>query len=130
MKNIFILITLMLASLFLFAQAGESDKVLMKPALLVIDVKKQFLPVMSKEDQDKTLEMMKWSIWLFRQYGLPVIRIYHTSEKWGPKPGESGFEFHDSLKIEQSDPKVIKTYASSFNMNELNNLLKEICVSC
>jgi nicotinamidase-related amidase len=125
MKKISILFVLMLASLLLFSQAGESEKVLMKPALLVIDVQKQFLPMMSSEDQDRALEMMNWSIWLFRQYGLPVIRVYHTSEKWGPKPGEPGFEFHDSLKIEQSDPKVIKTYASSFNKTELNNLLKE-----
>ena len=52
-KN-FILFTLMLASLFLFAQAGESDKVLMKPALLVIDVQKQFLPMRSMNLSDSS----------------------------------------------------------------------------
>lgn len=97
----------------------------MKPALLVIDVQKKFVPLMSAEDRERALEMMKWSIWIFRQYGLPVIRIYHTSDEWGPKPGSPEFEFHDSLKIEPADPKVIKTYASGFNKTELNNLLKE-----
>ncbi len=125
MKKIVTLVALLFAVHFGFAQEGEPEKVLMKPALLVIDVQKQFLPMMSKEDQEKALEMMNWSIWLFRQYGLPVIRVYHTSDKWGPKPDSPGFEFHDSLKIEQSDPKVIKTYASGFNKTELNKLLKE-----
>lgn len=125
MKKIFNLLALLLAFQGVSAQADEPEKVLMKPALLVIDVQKQYLPLMSKEDQDRALEMMNWSVWLFRQYGLPVIRIYNTSEKWGPKAGEPGFEFHDSLKIEQSDPKVIKTYASAFNKTALNNLLKE-----
>jgi nicotinamidase-related amidase len=125
MKKIFALLALMLAIQCGYTQSDEPEKVLMKPALLVIDVQKQFLPLMSREDQDKAIEMMNWSIWLFRQYGLPVIRVYHTSEKWGPKPDSPGFEFHDSLKIEQSDPKVVKTYASSFTKTELNNLLKE-----
>jgi nicotinamidase-related amidase len=125
MKKIFTLLALLLAFQCVYAQSVKADKVLMKPALLVIDVQKQFLPMMSKEDQDKALEMMNWSIWLFRQYGFPVIRVYHTSEELGPKPGEPGFEFHDSIKVEKSDPKVIKTYGSAFNKTELNNLLKE-----
>jgi nicotinamidase-related amidase len=125
MKKTIILFALLLTFQCVYAQSGEQEKVLMKPALLVIDVQKQFMPLMSKEDQDRALEMMNWSIWLFRQYGLPVIRVYHTSEKWGPKVDSPGFEFHDSLKIEQSDPKVIKTYSSAFNKTELNKLLKE-----
>jgi nicotinamidase-related amidase len=125
MKKIVTLVALLLAVHLGFAQEGEPEKVLMKPALLVIDVQKQFMPMMSKEDQERALEMMNWSIWLFRQYGLPVIRVYHTDEKWGPKPDEPGFEFHDSLKIEQTDTKVTKTYSSAFNKTELNKLLKE-----
>jgi len=125
MKKIFTLLAFLLAFQCAYPQAGEPEKVLMKPALLVIDVQKHYMPLMSKEDQDRALEMMNWSIWLFRQYGLPVIRVYNTSEKWGPKPGSADFEFYDSLKIEQSDAKVIKTYASAFNKTELNNLLKE-----
>lgn len=125
MKKIFTLLALLLAFQFGYSQSGKPEKVLMKPVLLVIDVQKQYLPIMSREDQEKALEMMNWSIWLFRQYGLPVIQVYHTSEKWGPVPGSPGFEFHDSLKIEQTDPKVIKSYPSAFNKTELNNLLKE-----
>jgi len=125
MKKIFTLLALLFAVQSVNAQSGEPEKVSMKPALLVIDFQKQFLPMMSKEDQQQTLDMMNWSIRVFRKYGFPVIRIYHTSDKWGPKPDAPGFAFHDSLKVEQTDPKVVKTYASAFNKTALNNLLRE-----
>ncbi len=124
MKKIFTLLALALACQCLYAQSGQPGKVTMKPALLVIDVQKQFLPMMSKEDQDYAVKMMNWSIWLFRQYGFPVIRVYHTSDKWGPKPGTPEFEFTDSLKVLPSDAKVIKTYGSGFNKTKLDSLLR------
>ncbi len=125
MKKIVAFLALGLAFQGLFAQPGQPDTVVMKPALLVIDVQKQFLPMMSGEDRDRALEMVNWSIWLFRKAGLPVIRVYHTSEQWGPKPGDPGFEFADSVKILPSDTKVIKTYASSFNKTDLHKILQE-----
>jgi nicotinamidase-related amidase len=118
----------MLLGLFAFsvlsAQSGSEKKKIMKPALLVVDVQNQFLPMMSQEDQETALEMMNWSIWVFRQYDLPVIRVYHTSEKWGPEPDTEEFQFPESLKIEESDPMIIKTYGSAFNKTELDSLLK------
>jgi nicotinamidase-related amidase len=125
MKKLLILVAAFLVLQSLPARSGEPEKILMKPALLVVDVQKQFLPMMSQDDQAKALEMVNWAIWLFRQNDLPVIRIYHTSEAWGPKPGEPGFEFADSVKITDTDPKIIKTYASAFNKTELHPLLKE-----
>jgi len=80
---------------------------------------------MSQEDRAKALEMMNWAIWVFRQYDLPVIRVYHTSDKWGPKPGTEEFQFPDTLKVTEDDPMVIKTYGSAFNKTELNDLLKK-----
>ena len=124
-KSIFFYLMMMLAFQTVLAQEGSPEKVVMKPALLVIDVQNQFLPMMSQEDQATALEIMNWSIWVFRQYDLPVIRIYHTSEKWGPKPGTEEFEFPDTLKVLETDPMVIKTYGSAFNKTELNDLLKE-----
>jgi len=125
MKKMLITIVLVFCGAVLFAQEGKPEKTVMKPALLVIDVQKQFLPMMSKEDQDKALMMMNWSIWLFRQYGLPVIRVYHTSDKWGPKPEDPGFQFADTLKVLDTDPKIVKTYGSAFNKTDLDKLLKE-----
>lgn len=125
MKKMLITIVLVFCGVVLFAQDEKPEKTVMKPALLVIDVQKQFLPMMSKEDQDKALMMMNWSIWVFRQYGLPVIRVYHTSDKWGPKPEDPGFQFADTLKVLDADPKIVKTYGSAFNKTDLDKLLKE-----
>jgi nicotinamidase-related amidase len=125
MKKMLIAIGLVFFGGVLFAQEAKPEKTVMKPALLVIDVQKQFLPMMSKEDQDKALMIMNWSIWVFRQYGLPVIRVYHTSDKWGPKPEDPGFQFADTLKILDTDPKIVKTYGSAFNKTDLDKLLKE-----
>jgi nicotinamidase-related amidase len=115
----------LMAILPVSAQSEKPEKILMKPALLVIDVQNQFLPMMSQEDQAKALEIMNWSIWVFRQFDLPVIRVYHTSDKWGPKEGTPEFEFPDTLKVEKTDPMVVKTYGSAFNKTKLNDLLKE-----
>jgi len=80
---------------------------------------------MSKSDQDLAIEMMNWAIWVFRQNDLPVIRIYHTDPEWGPQPGTTNFEFHDSLKVADDDPKFIKNYPSAFTKTELDEYLKE-----
>jgi len=126
MKNLFVFILILLLSAqSVLAQETRPEKIVMKPALIVIDVQKQFLPMMSQEDQAKALEMMNWAIWVFRQYDLPVIRVYHTSDKWGPKPGTEEFQFPDTLKVTEDDPMVIKTYGSAFNKTELNDLLKK-----
>jgi len=125
MKKILLLIALVLSFQNLSAQSEKPDKIKMNPALLIIDVQNKFLPMMSQEDQSKALEMMNWSMHLFRQYGLPVIRVYHTSDKWGPSPDTPEFEFPDTLKIEKDDPKIIKTYPSSFNKTGLHEMLKE-----
>lgn len=123
----FILICLLagLFSGFVFGQAEKEEKTTMNPALLVIDVQNKYLPMMSEEDQELALEMMNWAIYVFRYYDLPIIRVYHTSPEWGPEPGTEEFEFHDSLKVVESDIQIIKTYASSFNKTELNDILKE-----
>lgn len=119
------LILLLGTTLFAQSETEEKEKTVLSPALLVIDVQKQYIPYMSKEDQDMAIEMMNWAIWIFRKYDLPVIRVYHTDPEWGPAPGTTMFEFHDSLKVVKDDPKIIKNYPSAFTKTELNDLLKE-----
>ena len=123
---LFILVTMIFTGI-LYSQEEKSE--LPKPALLVIDVQNKYLPMMSDEDQDEALEMMNWAIYVFRMYELPVIRVYHTSEKWGPEPGSDEFHFHESLKVEEGDPMIIKTYGSAFNKTELDSLLKDMEVN-
>ena len=95
-KAICILTMIMLFSSATFAQSEtqEKEKKVLKPALLVIDVQKQYIPYMSKEDQEMAIEMMNWAIWIFRENNLPVIRIYHTDPEWGLNEDSPGFEFH------------------------------------
>ena len=123
-----ILTALLIPALFLgqaLGQEKEKEPYRMKPALLIIDTQKAFMPMMSQADQDRALEMMNWSMWAFREAGLPVIRVYHEAPDWGVVEGAPGFEFHDSLKIAKDDPMVIKTYGSSFVKTNLDELLKE-----
>ena len=111
--------------LFSLVNGQEDEPYKMKPALLIIDMQKAFMPMMSQADQDRALEMMNWSMWAFREAELPVIRVYHTSPDWGVVEGADSFEFHDSLKISKDDPMVIKTYGSSFTKTNLDEILKE-----
>lgn len=124
MKSLFITL---IASFALFSTYGQDSAAgqKMKPALLIIDVQKQFTPYMSEGDQDLALAMMNWSMMVFRNYDLPVIRVYHSDPESGLTPDAPGFAFHDSLQIIESDPMVIKTYGSAFTKTNLDELLKE-----
>lgn len=114
-------------STIVFSQTDEEkqENTTLKPALLVIDVQKEYIPMMSQNDQELAIEMMNWSIWVFRKFDLPVIRVYHTDPEWGLTEDFPGFAFHDSLKILPDDPMVIKTYGSSFTKTNLDEILKE-----
>ena len=117
---------ILISLLFTTTLGQESEESYqMKPALLIIDVQKQFTPMMSQDDQERALEMMNWSMWVFREAGLPVIRIYHIDPDWGLTEESPGFAFHDSLKVHEDDPMVIKTYGSGFTKTNLDQLLKE-----
>jgi len=97
----------------------------MKPALLVIDIQNEYLPLMSGGDRDMALRMINGAIWLFRQKNLPVIRVYHTNPDYGPEPGTEAFEFPKTVIIKETDPKVIKNYPNAFKKTELDKLLRE-----
>ena len=96
---------------------------IIKPALLVIDIQKAFMPMMSA-DKDMAMEYINALIDLFHKNGYPVIRVYHTSEEYGVKPGSEGFEYPETVKILPTDPKVIKTYADGFNKTDLDKVIK------
>jgi nicotinamidase-related amidase len=119
-----IVMVLMILSNALMA-AGQEAKTPaeMKPALLVIDIQNAYLPYMSEQDKKTGLEVINYVIALFRDNGFPVIRVYHTDLKEGPKPGTAAFEFPKSTAIKKDDPQVIKNYANAFKKTELNKVL-------
>jgi nicotinamidase-related amidase len=126
-KVIYLLTIFILLSTMAFSQTDEKKQqnTKMKPALLILDVQKRYLPMMSQDDQELAIQIMNWAIWVFRQHDLPVIRIYHTDPDHGPKPGDPDFEYHDSLIVTNEDPKIIKLYPSGFTKTDLDKLLKE-----
>jgi len=96
-----------------------------KPALLIIDVQKIYLPSIAQRDKDIGYYFINHLIKLFRDNNLPVIRIYHTNAVTGPKPGTDEFEYPEAVMIKPEDPRIIKTYSDSFNKTDLMKLLKE-----
>nr|NQU93133.1 isochorismatase family protein [Bacteroidota bacterium] len=131
MKKTMLFILMLCLAAPVFTQEGQDgkEKRTMKPALLVVDVQKQYLPMMSAEDQEKAIEYLNYAIYLFRKFNQPVIRIYHTSNEWGPEPGSDAFQFHDSLNVSEDDPMVIKNYANAFIKTDLEKILNEMEVN-
>lgn len=116
-------LTVMLLSAVAAAQESEIKPI--KPALLVIDIQNKYIPMMDEGEQESALRMINAFIWKFRQFNLPVIRVYHTDPKWGPEPGSADFEFPESVLVEENDPKIVKNHPSAFTKTELDALLGE-----
>ncbi len=102
----------------------------MKPAVLVIDVQKQFFefsPTTAQSLND-AVEYINVAIEIFREKQLPIICIQHVDEENELVPGKEGFELPEKLKILPSDPHVHKTYGNSFNKTLLRENLQELGV--
>lgn len=128
MKKFFILfISFLLAGTILSAQEKAPER--LRPALLVIDMQNQFLPMMDQEGKDFTFYVINAYIDGFRSAGFPVVRIYHSDPQWGPKPDSPEFEFPEEIHILPGDPKVIKTYGDGFNKTELEKVLRDLKVN-
>ncbi len=103
---------------------SDPEKKEMNPALLVIDIQEAYLPMMDAQERDLGLRMINGAIWLFRQHGLPVIRVYHSDPQFGPSPGDKGFEFPGSVIIKDDDSKIVKNFPSAFTKTDLDNVLR------
>ncbi len=121
---VLMIVLMILGSAAYAGEKGEGKKE-MKPALIVIDIQNKYIGYMDDDDVEIPMYMINAAIALFREHGLPVIRIYHTDPEYGPEPGTEDFEFPESVVIEDSDPKIIKNYPSGFTKTELDELLKE-----
>ena len=102
----------------------------MKPALLVIDVQKQFFGRTPAADEtlSRAIDTINPAIRLFRQKGLPVLCVQHINEADGLLPGTPGFDLPEQLEILATDPHIHKTYGNSFNKTELEQTLKSLNV--
>jgi len=102
----------------------------MKPALLVIDVQKQYFKISLETTQslENAIEYINAAIEIFREKDLPVICIQHINAEDKLVPGEDGFDIPDQLDILQSDFHVHKTYGNSFIKTLLEDKLHELGV--
>jgi len=102
----------------------------MKPALLVIDVQKEFFKFSPGTAQSLTdaIEYINAAIDLFRARNLPVICIQHMEEEDGLLPDKDGFGLPDGLNVLPSDVHIIKTYSNAFNRTPLLKTLQELGV--
>jgi nicotinamidase-related amidase len=100
----------------------------MKPALLVIDVQKEFYEFSPQPAQSlkEAVEYINLAIALFRAGNLPVICIQHMNETDKLVPGEHGFDVPDELHILPSDVHIHKTYGNAFNKTPLQGKLQEL----
>ena len=102
----------------------------MKPALLVIDVQKEFFKIVAQTAQSLkgAIEYINAAIALFRANNLPIFCIQHINEEDKLIPGVEGFELPEGLHILPSDGHIHKTYGNAFNKTEFQNKLKELDV--
>jgi len=122
----FLIVTLMLSLAVSQSEKPEKEaEKQLKPCLLVIDIQNEFLPYIPEREKEMGLQMINAAIQLFREQGYPIIRVYHTDLKWGPATDSEGFQFPESILIQDDDPMVIKNYPSSFKKTDLEKILRE-----
>jgi nicotinamidase-related amidase len=127
MKKRFVGLSVILLAAFagLYPAQEKPQPVRANPALLVIDIQNAYLPRMSEQDKKMGMEMINHLVNLFRAHQFPIIRVYHTDPKYGPKPGNEEFEYPKTVAIKDEDAKIIKNYPSAFKKTELDKVLKE-----
>ena len=102
----------------------------MRPALLVVDVQKEFFKInpTTAQSLNDAIEYINAAIALFRKAELPVICVQQVEEEENLVPGEEGFDVPEALDILPSDPHIHKTYGNSFNKTSLADDLQELGV--
>lgn len=102
----------------------------MKPALLIIDVQRDFYSISpaTAESLDRAIEYINAAIELFRERGLPIVCIQHMNEERGLAPGAEGFELPEQLDVLSSDPRIHKRHGNAFHKTPLQDMLQELGV--
>jgi nicotinamidase-related amidase len=110
----------------------------MKPALLVIDIQKEFFQPswagsssksqVFTESLNSAIENINAAIDLFRKKNLPIVVIQHKSEEEGLIPGKPSFDVPESVKLEPQDMRIIKTYGNAFTKTGLAEKLRKLGV--
>ena len=110
--------------------AGEHKEGYVQPALLVVDVQKQFFDFSPATAQSlrAAIEYINLAIALFRKNGLPIVSVQHVEEEDGLVPGAAGFDLPNELHVLPTDLHVHKTYGNSFTKTCLADEVREMDV--
>lgn len=102
----------------------------MKPALLVIDIQKDFFSLNQacSDSLKSAVDYINAAIDLFRKKNLPIVVVQHKSEERGLVLGNSNFDLPESVKLEPQDMRIVKTYGNSFTKTGLAEKLRELGV--
>jgi nicotinamidase-related amidase len=102
----------------------------MKPALLVIDLQKEFFNISQTYSGSlrSAIEYINEALALFRKKDFPIVSVQHKDENEGLVPGTEGFEVHESVKLEPQDLRIVKTYGNAFTKTALAEKLREVGV--
>ena len=102
----------------------------MKPALLVIDIQKDFFIINQacSDSLKSAIDYVNAAIDLFRKKNLPIVAIQHKSEEKGLVSGNPNFDIPESVKVENQDIHIVKTYCNSFTKTGLTEKLKALGV--
>jgi nicotinamidase-related amidase len=100
----------------------------LRPALLVIDIQNKWLNSSPglRASVELRVELINWTIALFRKKGLPIIVIHHVDKGEGPYPGTEDFEFLPSINVKEADVRVVKNYPNAFNKTDLESILRRM----
>jgi len=101
-----------------------------KPALLVIDVQKEFFgfdPETSRSLHD-AIGCINQVIAFFRKLKLPVVCIQHIEEEMELVPGKEGFDLPEELHILPTDLHIEKRHGNAFNETPLEAELRQLGV--
>ena len=103
----------------------------MKPALLVIDIQKDFFTInhACSDSLKSAIDYVNAAIDLFRKKNLPIVAIQHKNEEKGLVPGNPNFDMPESVKVENQDIHIVKTYGNSFTKTGLTEKLKALGVN-
>lgn len=99
----------------------------MKAAFLIIDMQKgcrEFCKC--QREFDEAVDYINEAAKLFRENGLPVVKILDIEV--GKGPGSKEFEFVDSISTDDDDIIIYKEYNNAFFKTELSDKLHELGV--
>jgi nicotinamidase-related amidase len=97
---------------------------IMKPALMIIDMQKEYFTGYAKESMISASEYINEVAGYFREKKLPIIWVQDIDREDGVIPDTVGFEIIDLLEKKSNEFSIYKEYGNSFNKTECGNLLK------